>query len=106
MGSTKQQLSNGKTILVSPTRFDHITVINKSEFKLILEEIIYADNSSTVNSNGDYEIAPNSVLEVFLPTSEITYFFEQNIPDAVEVRGRSSETKYWLRLESEAENDD
>ena len=106
MGSTKQQMGNGKTISISPSRFDKVTVINKSEFKLILEEIIYADNAYNANSNGDYEIQPFSAMEVFLPTGEITYFFEQNIPDAVEVRGESSKTQYWLRLESQADNDD
>lgn len=101
MGSTKQVLDTGKSITVSPSRFDRINVVNKSEFKLLLEEIIYADNASSVSSNGDYEIAPYSALEIFLPNSEITYFFEDNIPDAVEVRGRSSENKYWLRLENQ-----
>ncbi len=106
MGSTKQTLGNGKTISISPSRFDRIIVLNKSAFKLILEEIIYADKASSVSSHGDYEITPYSALEVFLPSSEITYFFEDNIPDAVEFRGGSSKTQYWLRLESESENNE
>ena len=106
MGRTKQEMANGKTISISPGRFDRITIVNKSEFKLVLEEIIYTDNVNSVHSDGDHEVAPYSSFEVFLPNNEITYFFEQNIPDALEVRGRSSETKYWLRLESQADNDD
>jgi len=106
IGSTKQTLGNGKTISISPSRFDRVIVLNKSAFKLILEEIVYADKASSISSNGDYKIAPYSALEVFLPSSEITYFFEDNIPDAVEVRGESSKTQYWLRLESEAGNDE
>jgi hypothetical protein len=106
MGRTKQEMGNGKTITISPSRFDKVNIVNKSEFKLILEEIIYADNSNSVSANGDYEIAPYSAKEVFLPSPEITYFFEDNIPDALEVRGRSSETKYWLRLESQANDNE
>ncbi|WP_343636699.1 hypothetical protein [Fluviicola sp.] len=102
MGSTKQALGNGKTISVSPNRFDDVTIINKSEFKLILEEVIYTDNANSVHADGDYEIAPHSAFEVFLPGNEITYFFEQNIPDAIEVRNGSSKTQYWLRLESQS----
>ncbi|WP_341903269.1 hypothetical protein [Fluviicola taffensis] len=106
IGSTKQQLGNGKTISVSSSRWDRANIVNKSEFKLILEEIIYTDNVNNVSANGDYEIVPYSSLEVFLPTNEITYFFEDNIPDAVEVRGESSKKQYWLRLESEAGNNE
>ncbi len=106
LGSTKQLMDNGKTITISPSRFDRVNVINKSEFKLILEEIIYTDDATSVSANGDHEVAPYSALEVFLPNSEITYFFEDNIPDAVEVRGGSSKTQYWLRLESEEENNE
>ncbi len=106
MGSTKQSLGNGKTAQISPDRFDHVTIINKSGFKLVLEEIIYTDNANSMSSDGDYEIRAHSFLEVFLPGNEITYFFNQNIPDAVEVRGGSSKTQYWLRLESQADNDD
>lgn len=106
MGSTKQEMGNGKTISISPGRFDHVTVINKSEFKLVLEEIIYTDNANSVHSDGDHEVAPHSSFEVFLPSNEITYFFEQNIPDAIEVRNGSSKTQYWLRLESQANDNE
>lgn len=106
MGNTKQEMGNGKTISISPSRFDRVTIVNKSEFKLILEEIFYADNSNSVSANGDYEIAPYSAKEVFLPSPEITYFFEQNIPDAIEVRNGSSKTQYWLRLESQANDNE
>lgn len=102
MGSSKQEMGNGKTISVSPSRFDNVTIINKSRFKLVLEEIIYTDNVNSAHSDGDYEVAPHSTLEVFLPHNEITYFFEQNIPDAIEVRNGSSKTQYWLRLESQS----
>ena len=106
LGSTKQSTGNGKTIKVSPSRFDKVTIINKSGFKLILEEIIYTDNANSVYSDGDYEIPAHDFLEVGLPESQITYFFDQNIPDAVEVQGGSSKKQYWLRLESQADNDD
>ncbi len=106
MGRTKQEMGNGKTITISPGRFDRVTIINKSEFKLVLEEIIYTDHANSVHSDGDHEVSPHSSFEVFLPGNEITYFFEQNIPDALEVRGRSSETKYWLRLESQANDNE
>lgn len=102
MGSTKQEMGNGKTISISPSRFDRVTIVNKSEFKLVLEEIIYTDNANSVSSDGDHEVAPHSSSEVFLPGNEISYFFEQNIPDAIEVRNGSSKTQYWLRLESQA----
>lgn len=106
IGSTKQEMGNGKTISISPKRFDYVTVVNKSEFKLVLEEIIYTDNITNVSSDGDHELAPHSSFEVFLPNNEITYFFEQNIPDAIEVRNGSSKTQYWLRLESQAEDNE
>lgn len=60
MGNTKQEIGNGKMITISPSRFDRINIINKSEFKLILEEVIYANSNSHVNANGDYEIASYS----------------------------------------------
>lgn len=106
IGSTNQEMGNGKTISISPSRFDRVTVVNKSEFKLVLEEIIYTDNANSVHSDGDHEVAPHSSFEVFLPNNEITYFFEQNIPDAIEVRNGSSKTQYWLRLESQAGNNE
>ena len=106
LGSTKQALGNGKTAKISPSNFQQVNVINKSRFKLILEEIIYTDNSNGVSSKGDYEIPAHAFLEVHLPDNEITYFFDQNIPDAVQVSGSNSKRQYWLRLESQAENDD
>jgi hypothetical protein len=106
MGSTKQSLGNGKTAKISPSNFQQVSVINQSRFKLILEEIIYTDNANSVSSKGDYEIPPHAALEVNLPNNEITYFFDQNIPDAVEVQGGNSKRQYWLRLESQADNDD
>ncbi|MGV3610009.1 MAG: hypothetical protein ACO1N0_03600 [Fluviicola sp.] len=106
IGSTNQALGNGKTIQISPSKFDKVTIVNRSDFKLILEEIIYTDNANSVYSEGDYEIPAHTSLEVGLPESQITYFFDQNIPDAVEVQGGSSKKQYWLRLESQADNDD
>jgi hypothetical protein len=106
MGRTKQEMGNGKTISISPSRFDRVTIVNKSEFKLVLEEIIYTDHVNNVRSDGDHEVAPHSSFEVFLPNNEITYFFEQNIPDAIEVRNGSAKTQYWLRLESQVDDNE
>lgn len=67
MGSTKQLMGNGKTTTISQNSFNLVKVVNKSDFKLILEEIIYTDNANSVSLNGDYEIPPHDYLEVFLP---------------------------------------
>lgn len=100
-GTMKQQMGNGKNTTFSAGNFNKVKVINTSEFKLVLEEITYTNNANSVSSNGDYVILPHASVEVFLPGNEISYFFNQNIPDAVEAHG-SSKTQYWLRLESQA----
>lgn len=95
-GSFSEQLANGKTIR-GTFRNNRFGVLNRSGKNIVVEEITYkhASNASETTLTGDYLIPAYSYREIFLPQNEITYYFDDTIPEKLQ-SGYSSESKYWL----------
>lgn len=92
-GTVDYRMTNGK-IMTIPYDPGKVQIINSSDGVMALEEIQYGGYGS--GRDGWY-IDPYDTASFSLPRTQIDYFFNERIPEEVEVYGfKSAEYKYWL----------
>lgn len=99
LGSLEYDLSDGTTINV-PYEPRKVVVLNNSDNMLFLEEIKYGEYSFGEPEDPVYwEIYAHSYETFEITQRQIDFFFDQHIPEEIEVRGSESTFRYWLYCE-------
>lgn len=97
IGTFTVPMKEGAVDISGSVGFNKVGIVNQSNKTLRIDEIVYSSNSWTNPSDNYQDIQAYSIKEVFLSRGYIDYFFDDRIPDEIEVRGISSEdTKYWI----------
>lgn len=91
-------MKRGAVDVSGSIRFNRVGIVNQSNKTLRIDEIIYSSDSNNSSSDHFQDIQSMSIKEVFLKRRCISYFFDDNIPEEIKIRGKlgGTETKYWL----------
>jgi hypothetical protein len=97
IGSFDIPMKGGATDLTCSVPFNRVGIANQSKKTLVIEGLQYSSRSPSSSSKEDQQIQSMAFETVFLSRGYISYFFDDNIPNEISVRGYSSqETIYWL----------
>lgn len=93
LGSVNFAMANGKNVIIpySPRK---VQVLNNSAGGIVLEEIKYG-SFSPLGPKISF-IAPYDTATFDLRRIQIDFFFDDKIPNEIEVYGSQDESRYWL----------